>query len=90
MKGWYSQVYRLACEPAHLGDLWEFMPDADGAISTAPLKAAVGQASTAAYYGLHIMIATLRSVAEGNELGLTVDADVWDRRVDEIAGHRDT
>src|SRR5262249_45987609 len=67
--GWYSSVYRLACEPAHLGDLWEFMPAPDGPISTAPATTTLSHATVATYYGLRVLIATLRVVAEGNDLG---------------------
>jgi hypothetical protein len=43
---WYSAVYRLACEPAHLGDLQEFMPGADDRIEVGPpIKPTTAQAS---------------------------------------------
>lgn len=64
------------------------MPARDGKISTAPVTSATTQASIAGYYGLRITIATLRAISDVNELGIAIDADAWDRRVDEIAGLR--
>lgn len=79
--GWYASVYRLACEPAHLGDLWEFIPDTPGAIQVGPSKHSALHAERAVYYGLQVMLAMLEFVNGVNELGLHVDVEPLRQRL---------
>ncbi len=83
--GWYARVYRLACEPAHIGDVLEFMPGPGSDIATGQPPAGRSRASIAAYYGLRIMVATLRAISETSDVPLPIDAADWDRRIDAAA-----
>ena len=79
---WYSRVFRSACEPAHVGDLIEFMPDPSGGeIATKSPRGASPRAIIAISYGLDIMAALLRTIAETSEVPLPIDADDWNRRI---------
>jgi hypothetical protein len=80
---WYARVYRLACEPAHLGDLWEFMPDPPGQIHVGPSRHAASRAQAAVYYGLLVMFAALEAVNTMNVLALHVDVEPLRRRLGE-------
>jgi hypothetical protein len=77
---WYDAAYRLACEPAHIADLFEFMPPPDfanievGRLRTGPLQALV-----AIDHGLLAMFHTVH-LANANELGLTLDLAPFEER----------
>jgi len=77
---WHDAAYRLACEPAHIADLFEFIPAPDlanievGRLRTGPL-----QAQVAIDYGLLAMFDTVR-LANDNELGLTMDFAPFEER----------
>jgi hypothetical protein len=78
---WYAQVYRMACEPAHIGDAFEFMPlddDEPIAVGGSPAYAAA-RSREALWYGGHIMLAIMRSVCEGTSLGLDAPVDLLER-----------
>ena len=79
--GWYSRVYRLACESAHTGDLFTFMPDPEDQqiVINAPSFASL-TARYAIHYGLAIVLNVFQTALEQNVLGLTGDiSDLSDR-----------
>lgn len=77
---WYSRVYRLACEPAHLGDLLEFMPPGNpiktGSPPTAELRAYI-----AVDYGVHLMLAMARAISGA---GLHFPTEELEKRLQQI------
>ena len=78
---WYSSVYRLACESAHTGDLFAFMPDPDAQVIQ--LNAAAFASQTARYaihYALAIVLDVVETASRENVVGLT--ADVSDLRAE--------
>jgi hypothetical protein len=75
LKQWYSAVYRAACEPAHMADLIDFMPDFDDP------KIEIGaelfpevRARFAIDHGIAVMLDTIKIAAEGNVIGLRMDS----------------
>jgi len=77
---WYSRVYRLACEPAHLGDLVEFMPPAVGELRPSGLTATY-RAIVSLHHGVHVMLAMLDTVND-NELGLQLPTQNFRARLE--------
>jgi hypothetical protein len=78
-KAWYSRVYRLACESAHTGDLFAFMPDADDQMIHVNAPAFASQtARYAIHYALGIVLDVVEMTSRENEIGLK--ADVSDLR----------
>jgi hypothetical protein len=76
---WYSRVYRMACEPAHIGDVLEFMPEGDEPIVVGSLAGLAEQrARDALWYGGHIALAVMRSICE--QAGLQAPVDELERR----------
>jgi hypothetical protein len=86
VKPWYWQVYRLACEPAHLGDLVEFMPDPPVVEIQVGgnVHAGVYRAILAVHYGISLMLTMFDEFNERNELGLLVPLDNFRARFDAI------
>lgn len=72
--GWYSRVYRLACESAHTGDLFTFMPDPEDQriVINAPMFASQS-ARYAIHYALAIVLNVFQTALDQNDLGLTGD-----------------
>lgn len=78
-KGWYSKVYRLACESAHTGDLFAFMPDPDDQMIYVNAPASASQAARyAIHYALGIVLDVVETASRENVIGL--EADVSDLR----------
>lgn len=79
---WYWRVYRLACEPAHLGDLVEFMP-----LPAQGLRPGVGVAVYRAVVGIHhgigVALAMIDTVND-NEMGLALTTEEFRRRFDAL------
>lgn len=81
VRGWYSRVYRMACEPAHIGDVVEFMPLGDDPIIVGtPPELASGRAREALWYGGQIALAIMRSVCDLSALDLRAPVDELERR----------
>ena len=72
---WYSAVYRLACEPAHIGDVHEFMPGADDVIDVGPPITADYRASIAIDRGLGLTINMIDVVLQTTTATLSADVD---------------
>jgi hypothetical protein len=71
MVGWYNRVYRVACEPAHIADLSEYLPPARGAVTiAAPVKPATFRSLIALDFGLQIIFDLLRNISTVFELPL--------------------
>ena len=84
---WYSRVYRMACEPAHIGDVIEFIPQEDEAIGTGPAgDFALFGAKDALWYGSHIVLSIMRTVCESTDLGLQAPFDVLESRLGDGGG----
>jgi hypothetical protein len=72
---WYSAVYRLACEPAHLGDLHEFMPGADDLIEIGPPITADYRASIGIDRACELAINMIDAVLQTTTAALSADVD---------------
>jgi hypothetical protein len=81
---WYSHVYRLACEPAHVGDLNEFMPGADQMIQVGPSLLAERRAIIALDRGLETMVGMMSAIDEMNEIGLRATTEPFNARLTAI------
>lgn len=63
LSGWYNTVYRVACDPAHIGDLSEYMPQQRGPLSfetSVPFL----RVHTAFHYGTDMAINLLDNFSE--------------------------
>jgi hypothetical protein len=67
---WYQRVYRMACEPAHITDLPEHMPETSGKISLDLPHTSRLQAYIALDYGLHIIFELMKDASKEYKLGL--------------------
>jgi hypothetical protein len=67
---WYDRVYKLACEPAHIADLLEHMPETSGKISLDLPHTSHLQAYIALDYGLHIIFGLMKDASKEYNLGI--------------------
>ena len=77
LRTWYARVYRLACQSAHIGDLFTWMPSDDDEVMVGDAaRSAIGplQASTAMYYAIEIVLGLFETIGAGNQAGLQIDA----------------
>src|SRR5262249_47425784 len=82
---WYTEVYRLACDPAHLGDVPDFTPSPDGDFRFGGHPAlAMYRVLLAAHYGLAVVIETFRLVSGANDLGIRAPVETLQARLDAI------
>jgi hypothetical protein len=72
---WYSAVYRLACEPAHIGDLEDFMPYGDVPISIGPRITAERRAYVAIDRALELTINVIDAILQTTTATLSADVD---------------
>ncbi len=77
---WYRRIYAMACEPAHIADLVDYMPLPEGPIRAESAPMPFLQASIAIDYGLHIMWSVLRNASEFYRLGLGGRIDALEAR----------
>lgn len=80
---WYRRVYRQACEPAHLGDLSEFMPPGNPIRPGSP-PTAILRAHVAIDYGLHLMLAMIHAINDLNNVGLHFPTEAIEERLRQI------
>jgi hypothetical protein len=59
LEDWYWGIYSLACEPAHLGDLVEFMPDGLAIEVGVSRTLALYRAIVAVHHGTTVVLAML-------------------------------
>jgi len=78
---WYSRVYRQACEPAHIGDLQEYMPLPREPIRLGQTPISVLRAHVALDYGLHIILALLKTISDLYRLELGEDVERLNARL---------
>lgn len=65
MTSHYDRIYRLACEPAHITDLPEFMPtESSMTISLDRQPFSILWSHIALYYGIHVMCQLLRGACK--------------------------
>jgi hypothetical protein len=87
---WYNAAYRIACEAAHIADLFDFMPSLDLDHPMAgTLRMGALRAQSAVNHGLLAMIHTLR-LANDNELGLSLDLTPFEERLRALDAARRT
>ena len=82
VSSWYSRVYRLACEPAHVGDLVEFMPEEGAEIRFGShAEYAASRALSAIWFGSQISLAIMRAVCEESIVPLRAPVEELERRL---------
>jgi hypothetical protein len=81
---WYSRTYRAACEPAHINDLLDFMPDSveQRLEGLAPVLAE-SMARTAIDWAIAVALNVFQ-VANTNSLGLALDVTGYQTRYETI------
>lgn len=86
LRSWYGRAYRLACEPAHVGDLLDLMPDDGGEIVVGrPSSGDVLRAGIAIRYGVYLVIGVFESLNEATDPGVPrVPVDDLRRVAEEI------
>jgi hypothetical protein len=85
MVGWYNRVYRVACEPAHISDLSEYMPPLRGAITLNPPNGpAIFRSLIALDFGLQIIFDLLKNIFKIFELPLPETVATPEREFYEI------
>ena len=90
LKKWYSAVYAAACEPAHIADLIDFMPDPENPVIAIGVELSADlRARLAIHHGLATMFATLHALLDGNEIGLSMGQLVtFETRYEEIRSRK--
>ncbi len=63
LAGWYHRVYSLACEPAHVSDLQEYMPLPNKPIQLGWTQVSPLRADIALDYGLHVILDVLKNAS---------------------------
>lgn len=72
MVGWYNRVYKIACEPAQISDLSEYVPSPRGPINQNPPAQNSGfRAHIALDFALQIICDLLKNISNMYELDLT-------------------
>ena len=69
MEAWYRRVYRLACEPAHIGDLINYIPQPGQAVEWADSQMAPLSATIALNYGMLIILHIFKDTSATLALG---------------------
>lgn len=77
LTSWYKDIYKVACEPAHIDDLVEYMPQGKGPISLNPPTTSFLRAHVALDYGQQVYCDTLRDASEIYDLGF--DKEISER-----------
>ncbi len=67
---WYQRIYRLACGPAHIGDLLDYMPNVQEAIRLGKTPTSHLRAIVALDYGLQILCDLLKAASDFFQLEL--------------------
>jgi hypothetical protein len=85
-ESWYARTYRTACEPAHINDLLDFMPDPiEQQLEGLPRTLAESTARTAIDWAIAVALDMFR-VTSDNSLGLSVDVAGYEVRYKAIRG----
>jgi hypothetical protein len=83
---WYSAVYRLACEPAHIGDLEEFIPKTEDPIKVGARITSERRASVAIDRALELTINVMDSILQVTTATLSADVDSLRAKLAAIRG----
>lgn len=84
LERWYAAIYRAACEPAHMADLLDFMPNpAVLEIRVGEVKVGILAAIIAVDQALHAMIGTLRLMSD-NQFALSLNTSPLEERLNAI------
>jgi hypothetical protein len=87
---WYDAAYRFACQPAHIADLFEFMPSpALDNVEAGKLRTGTFHAQVAIDHSLLAMVHTVR-LASDNELRLGLDLTLFEERLRALDAARRT
>lgn len=79
LEKWYRDVYGSACEPAHISDLFEFLPT-QKLIATDRPSTHIYRVALAALRASSMACGLLEFISADNVLGLTSDVARWKRR----------
>jgi len=75
---WYWTAYRLACEPAHVGDLDDYIAERGAEITTAARPQGTYRALLALHYGALIALRLFEEIEDTSLLGLRVSPPLQD------------
>ncbi len=64
LASWYDRAYRLACQPAHISDLVEYMPRPNTPIQLGGTHISHLWANIALDFGLHVMFDLMKNVSD--------------------------
>lgn len=86
LKSLYNRIYRLACEPAHISDLIDYLPSAKDYISLDPPKISMLWVNIAMDYGIFIAYTLLESCSTGKlfEYCSAKGKRIFYKKIDEI------
>lgn len=70
VEGFYKRVYKLACEPAHISDLLDYLPPLDGTLTLKQPSNSKLRSIVASDYGLYIVLCFLDDASDYYNLGL--------------------
>jgi hypothetical protein len=82
LTGWYNDLYKVACEPAHIGDLVEYMPVGKDLISLNPPTTSFLKAHVALDYGQQVYCDILGDASEIYDLGFDQEISSLKGRID--------
>jgi hypothetical protein len=82
LTSWYNDIYKVACEPAHIGDLVEYMPLGKTPISLNPPTTSFLKAHVALDYGQQVYCDILRDASEIYDLGFDQEISSLKERID--------
>jgi hypothetical protein len=88
LEPYYQRAYRLACEPAHITDLLEYMPQKEGLISIGRIKLSILWAFVALDYGYHIMLDLLQAASDFYNLDFDDIIGKLRKRIDDVRGDK--
>jgi hypothetical protein len=83
---WYAHTYRLACEPAHISDLVDFMPptEPESAVLSREERAAALRCYLALDHGIRIMLVLAGRLHEAGLLNLVDPVNAFRARLEKI------
>jgi len=84
LEQWYDRVYRFACEPAHMSDLLEYMPQPRGPIQADHPQIHRLRVHVALDYGLQIGCDLLKNINDIYALGLDKNISELKARLDAV------
>lgn len=84
LERWYDATYRAACEPAHMADVLEFIPNpAVLDVKVGEVKTGLVHAIVAVDQALHAMIGTVKFMSD-NQFGLSLNTSSFEERLNAV------